>query len=212
MTKTCFISETACLCQNSCATRDARQMRVTDKNTPQLPFESRLHIHFSTNNPFSQLRSPDDLDCCFMVFRSWRKPPGPRIMRKLWSKTCERAQNKEKEQAEDRSYSKEIEIMLRETARKSYPDPENIHNPMIAPLDNEIRQSGRVLELQNRDLWTRPTDLSRLFVSCLSKIIVEGQLRSWKPGMKPRSKRLRKMGSSDQTRKNTSWQSHLSWQ
>ena len=33
-------------------------------------------------------------------------------------------------------------------------------NPMMAPLDCEIRQSGRVLELQNKDLWLRPTDLS----------------------------------------------------
>ena len=31
---------------------------------------------------------------------------------------------------------------------------------MIAHQDDGIRQSGRVLELQNRDLWIRPTDLS----------------------------------------------------
>ena len=31
---------------------------------------------------------------------------------------------------------------------------------MVAPPDYEIRQSGRVLELQNRDLWLRPTDMS----------------------------------------------------
>ena len=31
---------------------------------------------------------------------------------------------------------------------------------MIAPQDHEVRQSGRGLELQNRDLWIRPTDLS----------------------------------------------------
>ena len=79
------------------------------------PFESRLHIDYSINNQFSQLRSPDDLECCFMAILSWRKPSGPRIMRKLWSNTCERAQNKEKEQAEDSSYPKEIEVMLRET-------------------------------------------------------------------------------------------------
>ena len=48
--------------------------------------------------------------------------------------------------------------MLRETARKSY--PENVDNPMIAPRDFEVRPSGRVLEVQNRDLWIRPTYLS----------------------------------------------------
>ena len=67
-------------------------------------------------------------------------------MRKLWSNTRERTQSKEKEQAEDCSYPKGIEIMLRETARKSY--PENVDNPMIAPRDyEEVRQSGLVLEL-----------------------------------------------------------------
>ena len=60
-------------------------------------------------------------------------------MRKLWSNTCERTQSKEKEQAEESSYPKGIEVMLRETARKRYPDQENMDNPMIAPQDYEIR-------------------------------------------------------------------------
>ena len=33
-------------------------------------------------------------------------------------------------------------------------------DPMVAPHDHDIRQSARVLELQNRDLWLRPTDMS----------------------------------------------------
>ena len=47
-----------------------------------------------------------------------------------------------------------------ETARKGYPDPENVDNSMIAPQDYDARQSGRVLELQNRNPWMGPTDLS----------------------------------------------------
>ena len=90
--------------------------------------------------------------CCFMATLSWRKPSGPRITRRLWSNTRERTQSQEKEQAGDSFYPNSIEVMLRETARKSYPDQENIGNPMIAPQDYEVRQSGRVLELQNRDL------------------------------------------------------------
>ena len=81
-----------------------------------LPFESRRQIHYSIDNHFSQLRSPDDLDCCFMAILSWRKPPGRRIMRKLWSNTRERTQSKEKGQAEDSSYPKVVEVMIRETA------------------------------------------------------------------------------------------------
>ena len=34
-----------------------------------------------------------------------------------------------------------------------------------------------------------------LFVSCFPNIVVEGQLRIWKPGMKPRSNRLNKTTS-----------------
>ena len=34
------------------------------------PCESRLHRDYSTNNHHSQLRSPDDLDCCFMAILS----------------------------------------------------------------------------------------------------------------------------------------------
>ena len=117
----------------------------------------------------TQLRSPDNLDCCFMAVLSWRKPLRSRIMRKFWSNTCERTQGNEKDacstsQGEDSSCPKAIEVMLRETSRKRYPDPENIDTPMIALQDSEVRQSGRVLELQNRDLWTRPTDLSWHFL------------------------------------------------
>ena len=38
-------------------------------------------------------------------------------MRKLWANTRERTQDNEKEQGEDSSYSKGIEVLLRETAR-----------------------------------------------------------------------------------------------
>ena len=101
-----------------------------------------------------------------------------------------------KEQAEDSSYPKGIEVLPSETARKGYPDPENVDNPMIVPQDYDARQSGRVLELQNRDLWIRPTDLSWhfpilvSFVRCASEITVEGHSRSWKPETKPRNRRL----------------------
>ena len=87
-------------------------------------------------------------------------------MRKLWSNTCERTQSKEKEQAVDSSYSKGIEVLLRETARKGYPDTENVDNPvMVAPHDNIVRPSGRVVELQNRSLDTTNRSVLALFHS-----------------------------------------------
>ena len=89
-----------------------------------------------------------------MAILSLGKPLGPRIMRKLWSNTRERTQGNEKDacstsQGEDSSCTKGIEVLLMETARKGYPDPENVDNPKIAPQHYDARQSGRVLELQN---------------------------------------------------------------
>ena len=51
------------------------------------------------------------------------------------SNTCERTQSEQKEQAEDSSNPEGIEVLLIEAAGKSFPDPENPDNPMIAPRD-----------------------------------------------------------------------------
>ena len=86
-------------------------------------------------------------------------------MKKLWSNSRERTQGNEKRKGEDSSYPEGIAVMLRVTARKVCSDPENVDNPMIAPQDYDVRQSGRVLELQNRDHWIIiPTDLSWHFL------------------------------------------------
>ena len=116
------------------------------------PFESRLHLDSHTHNHFSQLISASDLDCCFMAILSWRKPHGPRIMRESWSISRVRMHGNENRRGEDSSFAKGIEVLLTETAKKGYPDPENVDNPMSAPLGYDVRQSKRVLELQNRDL------------------------------------------------------------
>ena len=41
-------------------------------------------------------------------------------------------------------------------AQRGNPNPDDAEDPMMAPPDYEIRQTGRVLELQNRDLCLRP--------------------------------------------------------
>ena len=63
-----------------------------------------------------------------------------------------------REGAEHYSYLKGIEVIPRETVLKSY--PEDVENPTVAPQYYEVRQSGRVLELQNKDLWIWLTDQS----------------------------------------------------
>ena len=68
-------------------------------------------------------------------------------MRNLWSNSREQPQGKGKIKGEDSSYTKGIEALLRETARKGYSDLEEVNNPMIAPQDYDVCQSGRVLEL-----------------------------------------------------------------
>ena len=71
---------------------------------------------------------------------------------------------------------------------------------MIAPENYDVRQSGRVLELQNRDLWIRPTDLSWHYPilvtirECPSQMFLEGHPRRWRAertrSRKSRSRRL----------------------
>ena len=39
-----IMTKTACLCPNSCATNDGRQMRMTDKDTPHLFFFCCIHL------------------------------------------------------------------------------------------------------------------------------------------------------------------------
>ena len=124
------------------------------------PFESKLHIDYSANNHPPQRHAADDLDCWFMAILSWRKPVAPRIMRKLWSYTTTGQFANLREQTEDNSRERGVESQLRAAAQRGYPDPEDSQDPMVAPPNHEIRQSGRVLELQNRDLWLRPTDMS----------------------------------------------------
>ena len=43
---------------------------------------------------------------------------------------------------------------------RDYPYPEDAEDPMIAPPDYDVFQSRRLLEMQYRYLWSRPTDLS----------------------------------------------------
>ena len=85
----------------------------------------------------------------FTAFLSWGKPVGPRIMRKLWSNL--------RDQTMRRNRRKIICVCEEAKANKEwrpsgYPNPEDAEDPMNAPPDYDVRQSGRVMELQNRDL------------------------------------------------------------
>ena len=67
------------------------------------------------------------------------------------------ADTKEKS-TEDISRERGVEIQLRMAAQRGF--TEDATDPTVAPQDYDIRQSGRVPQLQNSDLWLRPTDLS----------------------------------------------------
>ena len=73
-------------------------------------------------------------------------------MRKLWSKIATGQPAISRERG--------VEGQPRAAAQRGYPNTEDAEDPMMAPPDYEVRQCGRVLELQNRDLWLRPTDMS----------------------------------------------------
>ena len=65
---------------------------------------------------------------------------------------------KKRKKTEDNSREKGVECQQRVAAQRGY--PEYATDPMVAPPDYDIRQSGSVVELQNRDFWLRPTDIS----------------------------------------------------
>ena len=67
----------------------------------------------------------------------------------------ERTDDKKKGKTEDISCERGVEIQLRAAAQRSY--PEDATDPFVAPPDYDIRQSGRVLEIQNSDLWLQPS-------------------------------------------------------
>ena len=96
-------------------------------------------------------------------------------MRKLWSNLKpnhsvnfreqsadlrERTDYPKGKRAEDILRERGIESQLRAAAQRAYRDQEDATDPMVAPQDYDVRQSGSVLELQNSDLWLRPTNLS----------------------------------------------------
>ena len=85
-------------------------------------------------------------------------------MRKLWSQSADLREQTDDtigKKTEDNSREKGVESQPRVAGQRSY--PEDAIDPMVAPPDHDIRQSGRVVELQNKDLWLRPTDMSRHF-------------------------------------------------
>ena len=131
-----------------------------------------------------------------MAILSWGKPVGSRIMRKLGSCLREQTDVKEEIQTEDNSRLRGVESQLRTAAQLGYPNPEDAEDPMIAPPHYDVRQPGRVLELQNRDLWLRPTDLS-WHLPILTTIREEPcknsrARRQWRTRWRrPRSRRLR---------------------
>ena len=93
------------------------------------------------------------------LFSHGGKQPASRIMRKTSGATRVAEHSATRRQNEDILYPKSVEVLLRETARKNCSNPESdVDDPMIAPENYDVPQSGRVLELQNRDLWIRPTD------------------------------------------------------
>ena len=102
-------------------------------------------------------------------------------MRKLWSNVA----------TGDSGISRErgVEGQLRAAARRSYPNPEDAEDPMMVPPD--------YLELQNGDLWLRPTDMSWHFpilmtiVKNPSRISVQGHPRNGKK-RRTRSRRPRR--------------------
>ena len=87
-----------------------------------------------------------------MAILSFGKPVGSRIMRNFGSYTANGHSVISRERG--------VEGLVRAASQWGYPNPEDAEDPMMAPPADEIRQSGKVPELQSRELWSRPADMS----------------------------------------------------
>ena len=159
--------------------------------------ECRLQIDNSTNNQSSQLRSTNDFDCCFMTILPLK------IKRKLWSNTRERTQGNVEEQGEDSS-PKVFEVLLRETARKDYPVLGNVNNPMHL----------KIMMFVNPESWSSTTEISGYGPQIYPGTFLNTRDEAMN-GAQTKLVRVligSQLIGTDQTHKNTTWQSHLSWQ
>ena len=59
-------------------------------------------------------------------------------MRKFWSNSRERIQGNENRRGEDSSWPKGIEVFVRETAKKGFPDPEIVGDSVVPPQDYDV--------------------------------------------------------------------------
>ena len=140
------------------------------------PFESRLHIDYYTKITFLSFALQ-----AISITTTWLfSHDGNHLDQELWE------------------HCGAIRVSDSRITRKVR--PENVDNPMIVSEDYDVRQSGRFLELQSRDLCIRSTDLSWHFpilmtiYECPSEITVEGYPRRWRSertrSRKSRSRRL----------------------
>ena len=111
-------------------------------------------------------------------------------------KLREQTDDKKEKQTEDNSRERGVESQLKAAAQRGY--PEDVEDPMVAPPDSDIHQSGRVLELQNKDFWLRRTDVSWHLPIHMTireepfKNDLQGHPKNGRPrSKKPRSRRSR---------------------
>ena len=132
-----------------------------------------------------------------------------------------RIQGNEKRRGEDSSHSKGIEVLVRKTAEKGYPDPEKVDNSMTTALQNR-----NLLATSNRSVLAFSYSCDHSWdahqkLPCKVTREVEGQredkIEEAKKQKIPKNsdeKRLHQMEvfiwqkwSADETRERTSWQS-----
>ena len=90
-------------------------------------------MEYLHNNTVQQLQEQDHIDCCFMAILSWGRPFGAHLLR---------------------------ELMEQSPPNPSRPVPtaEELQDPYRAPRDFDVKQSVRVLHMDNKDFWFREND------------------------------------------------------
>ena len=126
--------------------------RMVHEVNTGLPYARRLGYKFLTNNHSDNFTN-DDPDCCVMCILSWGKTKISRLVRSA-------LEGSHTEHASDAASSAQSTFHSVLESRVSELEVVDTSDVMQAPLDFDVRQSLRVLQLDNRALWLPDRDTS----------------------------------------------------
>ena len=128
-------------------------------------------------------------------------------VREQMAELLEQTDDKKGKSTEDSSRERGVETQLRMAVQRGF--TEDTTDLMVAPQDYDVRQSGRVLELRNSELWLRPSDLSWHFPILMT--IREEPFKNYRSRTSEKWKAKFEEAKKQKIKKNDDGRSHGNW-